>query len=213
VHATPLSADQLSLIGDLRAKEYAYQIRARGYVRTMRFYINLGRLLDFLGIAVSISFLYFRYLTAKAALTHVETLIGWIALGLSVLFIILAIWRLIFAWSRNIETLPDIARAAQELCSLFHDACELPSPTRTDPLVISCRQKDTEFEQKLYPNPLRSHIRKAFQDTCRTYPHARLQCYVCMNERTPYDFRRKIVYIPFLHCRQCGGSMKKTIGG
>src|SRR5262245_56240052 len=96
-----LSNDQLVLIGELRGKEYEYQILARAYEKGLRFYINLGRFLDFLGVAISLFLLFFRYFAAKEKLTYIENLLSWIAGGLSVLFIILAIWRLIFAWSRH----------------------------------------------------------------------------------------------------------------
>jgi hypothetical protein len=203
----PLTPEQQLLVGELRAKEYQYQTLARAYERSMRFYINLGRFLDFLGIAVSLSLLYFRYLAAKTQPSNIESLLSWLALGLSVLFIIVALWRLIFGWSRHVETFPEIARAALEIYNLCQTACLLDDPTRASPEVILTFEKDKDFTAKLHPGPLRRHIRGAFQDTCRFYPNIKLQCYYCMRERTPRDFLRTWLYVPFYHCRQCGGSL------
>jgi len=203
----PLTPEQQILVGELRAKEYQYKTRANAYERSMRFYINVGRFLDFLGIAVSISLLYFRYLASKTQPSNVESVLSWLALGLSVLFIIIALWRLIFGWSRHVETFPEIARAALNICNLCQTACLIDDPNRVSPEVALVFEKDKDFEAKLYPAPLQRHIRAAFQDTCRTYPNIKLQCYYCMNERTPRDFLRIWMYNPFRHCRQCGGSL------
>lgn len=201
---TPLNDEQTRVLTEARTAKWrleTYEFAYGSRIRKLRW----NRIvLDFLGVAVAVVFLFLQWLV-KDTDAAMHELFSYIGTGLSLVVILMAVWGLMARWQNQIDAQQRLSRKARELILAHRDAVAAPVlPERVRKWIATCEafEEDRKDPDGAVP---RYYLQRGFQHTGNSNPNCGLKCSMCGREWTPEMNRNSWhTWIPFFGCDNCG---------
>ncbi len=201
-----LTEEEVRILSDCRdtklrleAMEFAYDSAVRA--------INFGKLmLEFLSIALAIIFLFILYIL-KDQFSTAHDIASIIGTGVSLIVIILVIWRHVAKWDEQAEKKSELSNYIHQVIDLYNTSLEVRPVSSAN--FVQCNEGFSQVEsmkKDSLATLARRHIKLGHQHIAIKYPDLEIKCNVCGRVwSTELAKRRKWTnIIPFMGCDSCG---------